>query len=76
MKKVKAPESKRVSTRVRVLSKAMRVVDEESRNEFRDKRIRMLESDNFVEETYDNDPDDEYEIEDVRRHYFNFVQYH
>lgn len=43
-------EPHRTSTRVRVLSKAMKYVDDETRNEFRDKRLRMLEQDNFVEE--------------------------
>ena len=58
-------EVKRTSTRVRVISKAMRYVDEETRREFRDRRLQMLESDNFVEEVVDVHADDAYNDDDV-----------
>jgi zinc finger HIT domain-containing protein 1 len=40
---------KRASTRTVVVSKSMRRVDETTRNEVRDRRLTMLESDNHVE---------------------------
>lgn len=42
--------SKRASTRTTVVSKAMRIVDKETRREVRDKRITTLEADNYEEE--------------------------
>jgi lipase chaperone LimK len=50
MSKKNAKETKRASSRVRTLSAAMRVVDEDTRQEFQLKRLAMLEADNFVEE--------------------------
>ena len=42
----------------------MRVVDRETRNEFRDKRLRSLESDNYTEEqNQQNDDDDDYSVD-------------
>ncbi len=41
--------SKRSSTRTVVLSKSFRVVDQETRREFRDKRLQALEADNYQE---------------------------
>ena len=61
----------RASSRVSVLSKAMKYVDEETRQEFRDKRILSLENDNCADENaevsvdlgdeddYENDSEDE-----------------
>ena len=56
MKKATNSEVKnqRVSTRVRTLAKAMRYVDEDTRKEFRSRRLMALESDNFVEEQDNN----------------------
>ena len=57
---------KRASTRNVVLSKAMKFVDEETRKEFRDKRLQALEADNYVEnETKLGADDDAYEESDV-----------
>lgn len=57
---------KRASTRNVVLSKAMKYVDEETRKEFRDKRLLALEADNYVEnETKLNADDDVYAESDV-----------
>lgn len=61
----KAP--KRASTRTVVVSKHMRRVDAETRNEVRDRRLHMLEADNYVEaessgvgdDAYDNGDDDD-----------------
>jgi zinc finger HIT domain-containing protein 1 len=61
----KKPEvSKRASTRTIVVSKAMRTVDKETRREVRDKRITMLEADNYEEEAT-IDYDDAYEDDEV-----------
>ena len=40
----------RASTRTVVVSKAFKVVSDEARKEVRDKRLQMLEADNYVEE--------------------------
>lgn len=40
----------RSSSRTVVVSKAMRVVDDETRREIREKRIQMLEADNYLED--------------------------
>jgi zinc finger HIT domain-containing protein 1 len=57
---------KRASTRTVVVSKHMRKVDVETRNEVRDKRLLLLEADNYIEseavegdDAYDNDGDNE-----------------
>ena len=51
---------KRSSSRITVLSRAMKVVDAETRKEVRDKRIQQLESDNYVEEQDAHNDDDAY----------------
>jgi zinc finger HIT domain-containing protein 1 len=57
---------KRASTRNVVLSKAMKYVDEETRKEFRDKRLLALEADNYIEnESVLAADDDAYEESDV-----------
>lgn len=56
---------KRASTRNVVLSKAMRYVDEETRNEFRDKRLQSLECDNYVENEVTQNDDEAYQESDV-----------
>ena len=48
-----------------VLSKAMRHVDEETRREFREKRIQSLECDNYVETEVAPNDDDAYNESDV-----------
>ena len=59
------PPVKRASTRNVVLSKAMRYVDEETRKEFRDKRLQALEADNYVEnEVPQGGDDDAYESDE------------
>lgn len=57
--------SKRASTRNVVLSKAMKHVDEETRREFREKRLQSLESDNYVEGEVTQADDDAYNESDV-----------
>lgn len=57
--------SKRASTRNVVLSKAMKHVDEETRREFREKRLQALESDNYVEGEVAQVDDDAYAESDV-----------
>jgi len=57
-------EEKRSSTRTVVVSKAMKVVDEDTRREHREKRLATLEADNYVEDAsaddaYGDDEDDE-----------------
>eukprot|EP01032_Pedospumella_encystans_P023024 gene23024-26078_t len=52
--------SKRASTRNVVLSKAMKHVDEETRREFREKRLQALESDNYIEGEVAQVDDDAY----------------
>ena len=56
---------KRASTRNVVLSKAMRYVDEETRKEFRDKRLQSLECDNYVEAEIVQIDDEGYNESDV-----------
>ena len=65
--------SKRASTRNVVLSKAMKHVDEETRREFREKRLQALESDNYVEGEVAQVDDDAYAESDVSR-LFNSVR--
>ncbi len=50
--------SKRSSSRISVLSKAMKYVDEDTRRDFRDKRIQSLEADNFDESALTQADDD------------------
>ena len=66
--------SKRSSSRISVLSKAMKYVDEDTRRDFRDRRIQSLEADNFDETAGAQGDDDAYGEEDVRapeRHEYN-----
>ncbi|TFJ86096.1 hypothetical protein NSK_002916 [Nannochloropsis salina CCMP1776] len=49
IKQTKKKGAKRSSGRQAVLSKAMQVVDEETRREVRDARLEALEADNYVE---------------------------
>ena len=59
------PTKKRSSSRVQVISKAMRKVDEETRLEARSKRLMALEADNYNEQQQQLDvSDDAYEDED------------
>jgi zinc finger HIT domain-containing protein 1 len=51
---------KRQSSRTTVVSKAMRVVSVEARQEVRDKRIQQLEADNYQEEQEATQDDDAY----------------
>jgi hypothetical protein len=51
---------KRQSSRTTVVSKAMRVVSVETRQEVRDKRIHQLEADNYQEEQEVTQEDDAY----------------
>lgn len=56
---------KRSSTRVSVLSKSMRKVDDTTRKEVHDKRLRALEADNYNEETtVENAVEDNYSSEE------------
>lgn len=57
---------KRTSTRTVVLSKAMKYVDEDTRREFRDRRIQALECDNHVENDEGVNNEEEYDFSDVR----------
>ena len=50
---------KRSSGRTAVLSKAMRVVDEDTRREVRNARLEALEADNYVENV-EEEPDEAY----------------
>eukprot|EP00602_Paraphysomonas_sp_CaronLab_P003546 CAMPEP_0185028074 /NCGR_PEP_ID=MMETSP1103-20130426/13566_1 /TAXON_ID=36769 /ORGANISM="Paraphysomonas bandaiensis, Strain Caron Lab Isolate" /LENGTH=78 /DNA_ID=CAMNT_0027562335 /DNA_START=52 /DNA_END=289 /DNA_ORIENTATION=+ len=52
--------SKRTSTRTTVVSKAMRKVDSDTRKEAKDKRLRMLEADNYNDEPTTTADDDDY----------------
>jgi zinc finger HIT domain-containing protein 1 len=56
---------KRSSTRNVVLSKAMKHVDEETRREFREKRLQALECDNYVEMEAAQQEDDAYNESEV-----------
>lgn len=57
--------AKRSSTRNVVLSKAMKHVDEETRREFRERRLQALESDNYVETEIAQADEDAYNESDV-----------
>mmetsp|Transcript_23392 Transcript_23392/g.24038 ORF Transcript_23392/g.24038 Transcript_23392/m.24038 type:complete len:155 (+) Transcript_23392:40-504(+) len=50
--------SKRASTRTVVVSKALRKVDQETRKEVKDKRLQMLEADNYNIESTTNEVDE------------------
>jgi zinc finger HIT domain-containing protein 1 len=62
-----AKMAKRASTRTVVVSKHMRQIDVETRNEVRDRRLHVLEADNYLEaenslagdDAYGNDDEDE-----------------
>jgi zinc finger HIT domain-containing protein 1 len=56
---------KRSSSRNVVLSKAMRYVDEETRREFREKRLQSLECDNYEESAGLAQNDDAYNESEV-----------
>lgn len=56
---------KRSSTRNVVLSKAMKHVDEETRREFRERRLQALECDNYNETEAVQADDDAYNESDV-----------
>ena len=45
------------------MSKSFRVVDTETRREFKDKRIQALESDNYIENETQNVDDDAYDVD-------------
>lgn len=66
--------SKRASTRNVVLSKAMKHVDEETRREFREKRLQALESDNYVEGEVAQVDDDAYAESEVSRLFHSVCQ--
>lgn len=53
-----AVKGKRSSTRTVVVSKAMSKVDEGARDEARDRRLQMLEADNYVEAEIQGEDDD------------------
>jgi zinc finger HIT domain-containing protein 1 len=53
------PERRGMSRRTSTLSKAMRVVDEDTRKHVQQKRLAALEADNYQEETFDEEEDDE-----------------
>ena len=53
MKQGKLQVKHRASTRTVVISRVMRTVDAETRHEVRNKRLLLLENDNFVEESTD-----------------------
>lgn len=59
--------AKRTSTRVTVVSKAMRVVDDETRMEVRDAMLDKLEADNYVEPQGTYEEDDYLDEEDEDR---------
>lgn len=64
----------RVSTRTRVISKAMRMVDDETRREVRDKRILSLEADNYVEDVQEGEDDeDEDKVQQDALHILNEI---
>ena len=48
-------------TRVSTLSRAMRVVDEDTRRHVQQKRLQALEADNYQEETFDDEEDEDAE---------------
>lgn len=54
-------ESKRSSSRTVVVSKAFKVVDSETRKEFRNKRIQTLEADNYNDVEPETQDEDDYE---------------
>jgi zinc finger HIT domain-containing protein 1 len=59
-------QPRRQSTRTSVISKAMRFVDEDTRQEVRNKRIQQLEADNYGDELVaPADEDDAYEDSEV-----------
>ena len=61
-------EVKRASSRVRTLSKSMRLVDDETRREHKNIRLLMLEADNYVESRFnegDNENDEDFADADV-----------
>jgi zinc finger HIT domain-containing protein 1 len=61
-----ASTGRRQSTRTSVISKAMRFVDEDTRQEVRNKRIQQLEADNYGDELLVQvDEDDAYEESEV-----------
>ena len=64
-KQNKKKSTKRSSGRTAVLSKAMRVVDEETRREVRNARLDALEADNYVENAEEED-DEAYVDSEVR----------
>lgn len=66
-KRGKEQTAKRQSTRTVVVSKAFRVVDSETRKEFRDKRIQTLEADNYVENEVNAEDDDAYDEDEVEK---------
>jgi zinc finger HIT domain-containing protein 1 len=55
-KKVEPPKR---SSRAKTISKAMRLVDEDTRREVRERRIQQLEADNYAEEQQSSAVDDE-----------------
>jgi zinc finger HIT domain-containing protein 1 len=59
--------TKRTSTRNIVLSKSMKYVDEDTRQDFREKRLNALESDNFDESAFAGVDDDAYGEDEVCR---------
>lgn len=61
----KSNEGKRQSSRVKTLSKAMKIVDEDSRRDFHDRRIMMLEADNYNAEQEISTNDDDYGASEV-----------
>ena len=65
--------AKRASTRNVVLSKAMKHVDEETRREFREKRLQSLESDNYVEGEIAQADEDAYNDSEVGNQSREFI---
>ena len=55
----------RQSTRVAVLSKAMRIVDEDTRFEHNNRRILALEADNYQEQAVAAKDDEAFTLSDV-----------
>lgn len=60
--------NKRTSGRTTVISKSMRIVDDETRREETNRRIKQLEADAYMEElmSFNFEKDDEYDENDVR----------
>ncbi|CAN0245737.1 unnamed protein product [Ectocarpus sp. 12 AP-2014] len=56
-------KTKRASGRTVVLSKSMRVVDEETRNQVKDARLEALEADNYTED-HGGEQDDEFALDE------------